>query len=135
MLPISLATTVAAHGQRARCGQPGIQLAQAAGGQVARVGVSRFSFFPALFVDLAEGGKFHIDLTAYLEAFREIPSQLQGHCIDGTDILGDVLADRAVAARRPAHQFALLIGQGHRNSVQFRFTDILNVGRYWRGTV
>ncbi len=49
------ADAVAADGQRTAGGQPGIELAQAAGSDVARVGEGRFPLFAALLVELAEG--------------------------------------------------------------------------------
>ena len=43
-----------------------------------------------------------------------------GIVVDGADIGGDVLARRAVAARRRLHQFAVLVAQRHRQPVDLR---------------
>lgn len=95
------------HVQRAGGGDPGVLLAQGAGGGVARVGEGLLAGFDEAGVELLELLHREEDLAADLHQGGEVVAvQPLGDVRDGADVGGDVLADAAVAAvaarvRRP----------------------------------
>ena len=112
--------------ERALRGDLGVLLPQRSRRRIARIGeladLGRVEFL-ALFlrrgariihqprVERLEIGAPHIDLAADLEHLGRIAGQLLRNVGDMRDIGGDVLAHLPVAARRRAHQLALLVAQ------------------------
>ena len=103
--------------QRASGGDRGVLLAQRTGGGVAGIGelarllarLGRFLRQPG--VERGEIGLAHIDLAAHLEHVRRVGGQRLGDVGDGADILGHVLADRAVTAGQRLDQPPIDIAQ------------------------
>ncbi len=100
-----------------------IELAQTAGGSIARVGEHLLARSGLLLVHLEEVGLGHEDLTADLDQRRRMTLQPRRHGLHRAEIGGDVLALGAVAARRTADEAAALIGQIDRQSIDLRFRD------------
>jgi hypothetical protein len=113
------ADAVAPHRQRPRGGELGIQLADRAGGRVARVGVRRLAGLRALLVEPHERGQREVDLPAHLEQGRRVVDA-QRYRTDRAQVLRDLLADLAVAARRAAHQHAVLVDERDGEAVDLR---------------
>ena len=117
--PVGGADAVAPHRQRPRGGQLGVELADRPGRGVARVRVGRLAALGALLVQLREGGDRQVGLAAHLQQRRGV-LDAQRDRADGAQVLGHVLADLAVPARRAAHQHAVLVDQRDRQAVDLR---------------
>jgi len=105
--------------QRPGSGDRGIELAQAAGGGVARVGEGLAAGFGLPRVQRGEIGMAHVDLAAHLEDLGRAGEHFRD-VGDGGGIGGDILAGLAIAARRGLHQPALLVAQRERQPVDLR---------------
>ena len=111
------------EGQGPRRCDARIELAQRAGGGVARVGEL---FVPGRCLTLVEREELrlaHIDLAAHFGDIGRASGQRQRQAGDMADIGGDILADRAIAARRAGHQLAVFIAQAGRQSVDLGFGE------------
>ena len=113
------ADPVAPDRERPFGGQRRVELADRAGGGVARVGEGRFLGFGAALVERFEGGDRQVDLAADFDQLRRVLDP-QRHRADRAQVLGHVLADPAVAAGRAADQHAVLVGEGDRQAVDLR---------------
>src|SRR5690606_4715802 len=109
-----------------------IELAQRPRRAVARVGQHLAAFAPRAFVPGLEGRARHVHLAANLEHARPVlAAQAQRNRLDRAQVRTDVLALLAVAARRAAHEPALLVAQADRKAVElgldrkYRFADVL----------
>ncbi len=98
-------------------GDAGVELPQAAGGGVARIG--EFSFLAL--IQGEEIGLGHIDLAANFNLFRRVLRQGFRQRLQGQQVLGNILAFTAIAARGGANKFSVLIGEGNRQAVDFGF--------------
>ena len=99
----------------------GILLPQRARRRVARVDVKLLAgrFLPL--VEREEIGLPHVDLAAHLgDVGNVLALQRLRHVLQRPDVRRDILADRAVAARRSVDQLALLVAQRHRQPVDLR---------------
>ena len=117
-----LAPGVSEEGERPACGDARVELAQRAGGEVARIGVDRLSRLRLAGVERGEIGMAHVDLAARLEnpwrAFEPVRDRLHR-----AHVGGHVLALVAVAARRRPHEFAVLVAQIAGEPVDLRLGD------------
>ena len=104
-------------------GDTGVKLPDGAGGGVPRVDVKRFSGFLPLPVKLFKAAEGHVDLSAYLEEAGAIGGHGQGYGMDGTKILGYVLAAEAVSPGRAPDQKAVFVGEGHGETIKFKLAD------------
>ena len=78
----------------------GVELAQRAGGGVARIGEGLAALFRLPLIERGEIGVAHIDFAANLEDIGHVPAlQPLRNVRDGAHIGGNVLALAAVAAR------------------------------------
>lgn len=110
-----LADPVAAEFQRTAGGDLRIQLAQAAGRGVTRVGEGLATDFQLRCIEPLETGLGHVDLAAHLEGRRPAAAvQLQRNVAHGAHVDADVFAGGAVAAGRAAHQHTVQIQQADR---------------------
>ena len=117
-----LAPAVGEKAERPRRGDGGIELAQRAGGRVARVGEHLPAFRLLPLVERQEGLLGHVDLAAHLADLGDVASpKLLRHVFKRADIGGDVFALGAVAARGRGDELAGLIAQRHREPVDLRF--------------
>ena len=116
-----LALCVGKQGKPAPRGDPGIELAQAAGGGVARVGEN----LPARFgLGLVQGEEIrlgHEHLAADFDQRGRPAFQGCGQGRHRAEVRGDVLTLGAVAARRAAHEMAVLVGQVDRQPINLGF--------------
>src|SRR5262249_11173361 len=97
-----------------------IELTQAAGSGVARVGEDRLGGFGARLVHFQELGARHVYLAAHFDDLRHLPAlELGRHVAHGAQIGCDVLTDLAVAARGALDELAVLITQRDRQPVDF----------------
>lgn len=126
--PADLAEAVGTELQRATGGDLRIQLAQAAGRRVARVGEGLAAGFHGLGVERLETGLGHEHLAAHFEDLRPaFAVQLQRYVANGAYVAGDVLAGAAVAAGGAAHQLAALVEQADGQAVQLRLATVLDL--------
>ncbi len=107
-----LAPAPGKEAQGPRGGDRGIELAQRAGGGVARIGEGLAALFGLPLVERGEIGVAHIDLAANLEDLGHVAAlKLARNVRDGANVSGDVLALAAVAARGRNHKLAALVAQ------------------------
>ena len=105
-----------------------VELAQRAGGEIARIGEGRLAGLRLAGVERGEVGKAHIDLAAGLENSRRA-GQAARDGLDGADVGGDVLALVAVAPRRRLDELAVLVAEGAGEAVD------LGLGGHGEGSV
>ncbi len=117
-----LAPGVGEELERTRGGDARVELAQRAGGEVARIGEGRLAGLGLAGVERAKIGVAHIDLSARLEDFGRAGQAVRDG-VDGADIGGDVLALVAVAPRRRLDELAVLVAQAAREPVDLRLGD------------
>ena len=118
------ADLVAEHREVARRGDARVLLAQAAGRGVAGVGEQSFARRALTPVELLERRERHEHLAPHLELRRHpLPLEAIGYRRDRAEILGDVLARAAVAARRPDGEATLLVLQGDGEAVELGLGD------------
>ena len=101
------AHAVGPHRERASRGEPRVELADRAGGGVARVGEGGLARLRALLVQPGKGGNRHVHLAAHLEQGRSALHP-EGDRPDRAEVLGDLLPHLPVSrawprapARRP----------------------------------
>ena len=78
----------------------------------------------AALVERGEVGERHVDLAAHLDAAAARPSIRSGIDGDRAQVVRDVLADLAVAARRAALEHAVAVEQRDREAVDLRLADV-----------
>jgi hypothetical protein len=113
------ADAVAPHRQRALGGELGIELADRAGGGVTRVHERRQALLGAALVERGEVAERHVDLAADLDQRRRVVDA-QRDRRNRAQVVGDILADLAVAARGPAHEHPVAVQQRDRQPVDLR---------------
>ena len=117
--PLDRPDPVRPHRQRPRGRQRRVELADRAGGRVARVREGRLAGLGALLVQARERRQRQVDLAAHLEQRRRV-LHAQRDRADRAQVLGHVLADLAVAARGAAHEHAVLVHERDREPVDLR---------------
>ena len=113
------ADPVAPDRERPFGGERRVELADRAGGRVARVGEGRLAGLGAALVERLEVGDRQVDLAAHFDQLRRVVDP-QRDRPDRAQVLGHVLADPAVAAGRAADQDAVLVGERDRQAVDLR---------------
>ena len=122
------ANAVSVKRQRALGGQFRIELADATGGAVARIDQRRLAQFTLPCVVALEIRPAHEHFAAHLKHRRRGADQAQWNLADGADVLRDILAGFAVAARRRLGQHTVDIAQADRQTVELELGGI-NHGR------
>ena len=96
--------------KRPRCSESRIELPQASRCRIARIDERLFAAFQGLLVERYEPRTRHEYLATNLEhCRRRAAAQTQRDGADGADVVGYVLARRAVAARGAEHELAMLV--------------------------
>ena len=109
-------------------GDARIELAQAAGGGVARIGKGFLPVFGLAFIEPGKVGFEHQHFAAYLDEFGRIFTvQSKRNIGDGFDVLGNVFARCAVAARRRLYQDAVTVKQADGEAVEFGFDNVFGI--------
>ena len=122
-----LADAVAAEFQRTVGGDLRVQLAQAAGRGVARVGEGLAADFQLRGVEPLETGLGHEHFAAHFQGRRPAAAvQLERDVAHGAHVDADVFAGGAVAARGAAHQHAVLIEQADRQAIELGFAAVFH---------
>ncbi len=104
--------------QRPRGGDPGVLLPERAGGSVARIGEQLLAARLLRGIQCGKVRFGHVNLAADFEDVGDrTASEALGNVANRPHIGGDILAHLAIAARRGAHQHALLVAQRERQSV------------------
>ncbi len=98
-------------------GDPGVELAQRAGSGVAGVGEEGQPLLCALRIELLESSQWYERLAARFEAGRCDLPQSKRDAADCAQVLGNVLATEAVAARRADGEAVVLVAEGDGNAV------------------
>ena len=117
--PLGDADRVAPHRQRPLGGERRVELADRPRGAVARVHERREPGLGAPLVERGEVRQRHVDLAADLEQRRRVVDPQRDRA-DRAQVVGDVLADLAVAARGAAHEHAVAVEQRDREPVDLR---------------
>ena len=116
-----VADPVAEEAQGAGSALARVEEPDAAGGDVARVGVRRLAIPRLRLVQTDKVGIGHVDLAADLDPRRRVgAAEPQRQVTDRAGIVGNVVADSAVAARRCQCQAPGVIGQRHRHAVDLQ---------------
>ena len=119
-----VAQAVGVKAQGALRGNARVQLAHRASGGVARVGEGLGCFFASgharalAFVERLEVIAPHVHLAAHFQHGRGAAQQAQRDLADGADVLRDVFARGAVAARGRLHQHAVFVAQADGQAVE-----------------
>ena len=121
------ADPVAPDRERPFGGERRVELADRAGGGVARVGEGRLAGLGAALVQRFEGGDRQVDLAAHFDQRRRVLDPQRDRA-DRPQVLGHVLADPAVAAGGAADQDAVLVGEGDRQAVDLRLGRVAELG-------
>ncbi len=125
---VERADGVAEQRERPRGGDARVLLPQRSGGRVARVHEHAQPGLEALRVEPLEGRERQVDLSAHLDQRRRRrAAQALRQGLDRAQIGRDVLADRAVAARRAAGQRAVLVDERDREPVDLGLRDVGDV--------
>ena len=125
--PLDRADPVAPDRERPFGGERRVELADRAGGRVARVGEGRLARLGAALVQRLEGGDRQVDLAAHLDQRRRV-LDAQRDRPDRAQVLGHVLADPAVAAGGAADEHAVLVGERDRQAVDLRLGRVAELG-------
>ena len=121
------AEPVAPDRERPFGGERRVELADRAGGRVARVGEGRLAGLGAALVQRFEVGDRQVDLAAHFDQLGRV-LDAQRDRADRAQVAGHVLADPPVAAGRAAGQHAVLVGQGDRQAVDLRLGRVAELG-------
>jgi hypothetical protein len=117
--------------QLAAGGDPRVELAQAAGGAVARIDHLLLTCLALALDDGVEVLAEHDDFAPHLQDPRRLGGvEPQGNDPDGPDVGCDVFAGSAVASRRGLYQHLVFIGQAHRQAIEFQFRRIFHLGGF-----
>ena len=122
--PLRGADRVAPHRERALGGELRVELADRAGGRVARVHERREARLGAALVERGEVRQRHVDLAAHLDQRRRVV-EAQRDRRDRAQVVRDVLPDLAVAARGAAFEHAVAVEQRDREPVDLRLRDVV----------
>ena len=125
--PLERADRVGPHRERARGGELRIELADRAGGRVARICEGRLPGRGALLVELRERRSRQVGLAADLDQRRGIVDS-QRYRLDRPQVLGHVLADLSIAAGGAALEDAVAVDERDREAVDLRLGDELDRG-------
>jgi hypothetical protein len=127
--PVGDSDAIGPHRQRAVAGELGVELADRPRGRVARVHEGRQALLGAALVERGEVRQRHVDLAADLEQRRDVVAvDAQWDGGDRAQVVGDVLADLAVAARGPGLEDAVAVDQGDGQAVDLGLGDVLELG-------
>ena len=113
---------VAPDRQRPLGGVGRVELADRAGGRVARVHERRLACFGAALVQRGEVRQRHVHLAAHLHQRRRVVD-VQGDRADRAQVVRDVLADLPVPARGAALEQAVAVDEADRQPVDLRLDD------------
>ena len=113
--------------QPAPCHDGRIKLLERSGGGVARIGKGRLPGGGALFVERGELRLGQKDFPAHFKQPGNVRARKPlGNAGNGADVLGDVVAGRAVAARGGILKHTLLVEQRNGDAVDLRLDDGLD---------
>jgi len=108
-------------------GQPlGVELADRAGGGVARVDEGLLAALALAGIQALEVVAPHVDLAADLDQRRRLATQPQRDLADRAHVLRHVLAGLAVAARGRLHEHAVLVAQVDGQPVELQLRAVLH---------
>ena len=125
-LALEAPVAVAVEAQRAPCGDLRVQLAQAAGGGIARVGEGLLAARRLLGIQTGKAIARHEHLAAGFEQRRRLAAQAQRDGGDGAHVGGHVLAGAAIAARGRLHQQAIAVQHADGQAVELRLRVVVH---------
>ena len=109
--------------QSALGGDLRVELAQGAGRRVARIGEEALPCRLTRLVEACKAGARHEHLAAHDQPCGRVLER-HGNGADGLEIFGHVLANKAVAARRAAHELSIHIFQRDGKAVHLRLDAV-----------
>ena len=115
-------------GQRTRCGDPGVELAQPSRRGVARIRVDLLARLPLSLVQALEARTGHVHLAPDFEHPRmSVSPHAQGHRGNRAQVSGHVLAALAVAACRASFEAPVAVDEARREAVELRLERVLHL--------
>ena len=106
-----------------------IELPQASGRGVARVGKYRLAVAHAFFVHLLEPVERQIDLTPHFDpAFGSAARETKRDVTHGAKVFGHDLTDETIASRRSGYEHAVLVRQAHGRAVDLELHRVSRLG-------
>ena len=121
---------VAAELQRTAGSDLRIQLAQAAGSGVARVGEGLAADLQLRGIEPLETGLGHEHFAAHFQSRGPAAAlQFQRNIAHGAHVDADVFTGGAIATGSTAHQLAVLVQEADRQTVQLRFAAVLDTAK------
>ena len=121
------ADSVTEDSQRALRGNLCIELAQAAGCSIARVGKGLVSGFFLCPVQGLEVGQVDIDFATYIQDVRVGGFQVVWDVGNRPDVFGDILAHKTIATGAGFYQLALLISQLNSHTVKLHLAGVFKL--------
>ena len=115
------------HREIASGGLLWVELPHRAGGGVPRIREEWLPPLAALAVRRLEGRGGQVHLAAHVHAAGEPLPQSERDRADGPEVRGDVLPHQAVAPRRAAREPPVLVGEVHREAVDFQLADVPDI--------
>ena len=103
-----------------------IKLAHRPGGRIARIGKALGPGGLLLGVEALKIGAAHVHLAPHFQHGRSTGGQLQGNLPNGADVVRDIFAHLAIAARGRLHQAAGFVAQAHGQAVELGFGHVLD---------
>ena len=111
------------NAERSFGGNRWVELFQRPGRCVPRICKFRQARFATFRIQFREPGLVQVRFPAHFENFRHVAFQLLRHGPDRQNILGNVVTDRSVAARRCVTQMTVFVEQRNRHAVDLRLDD------------
>src|SRR5205807_305635 len=102
-------------------------LAHRAGGGVARVRERRLVARDPFTVRRLERRGGQVDLATHVDATSDLLAEREGDRLDRSEVRGDVLADRAVAARGALGEPAVDVREVDREPIDLQLADVADV--------
>ena len=118
---IAVVEAVNPHRQIAAGHNFGIQLADSAGGGIARIGVKRFAVAFPFVVHFMKDVQRQVHLAPHFQPFRYVTGQPMRYVGDPAQVSRNILSDPTVAARCPQRQMPVDIDQADGQAVDFQF--------------
>ena len=103
-----------------------IEQLQGACGGVARVREALFTGFVTFLVEFGKACLGHEDLATHFKSLRNVFRQAQGQCLNGFEVVGDVVAGLAITACRRLFEHAIFVAHSHSDTIDLRLDDAVD---------
>ena len=121
-----LAQAIGIEGKRTPGGYRWIELADTAGGAVARIDQRRLTQRALLFVIALKIWPAHVHLSAHLQHWRCVTNEAERYAMYGAYILRHVFTSLAITSGSRLSQHTVFIAQINCETIEFQFCNILH---------